>query len=269
MKAVMKKMLPPRWWWFLRGLFGWRWFEGSFRTWAEAQVAASGYDDESIVQRVLAATKEVRDGHAAFERDGVTFATYVAEPGLLRAFERLAGEAGAMGNVLDFGGALGTTYWRHRSRWKALGLEKWDVVEQPVFVRAAKEVSTDELHFFQDIEAAERERRHRVLLSSGALQYLPDPPGMLQQWMATGFDWILLNNLPLKSSGPDRIALQRVPPEIYAASYPVWFFNRGKFMALLDGCYDVVSEFASEAEWQVGLQRFASTGLLLKRRTRG
>jgi hypothetical protein len=267
MKAVVKKIVPAWLWWFFRGLWGWRWFEGNFRTWAEAQAASSGYDDDSIVRRVLAATMDVREGRAAFERDGVTFATYVAEPGLLGAFGRIAQEAGSIGSVLDFGGALGTTYWRHRSRWKKFGLERWDVVEQPVFVRAAKEVATDELAFFAEIEAAERERHHRVLLSSGSLQYLPDPTARLRQWMAGGFDWIVLNNLPLKHRGPDRIALQRVPPEIYAASYPVWFFNREKFLRQFGGRYEVVMEFSSEAEWQVGLRRFASTGLLLKKRT--
>ena len=268
MKAFLKRFMPKRVWWFFRGLFGWRWFDGNFSSWQEAEAASSGYDDELIAQRVLKATTEVREGRAAFERDGITFATYVPEPGLTAAFEFIATEAGQIGSVLDFGGALGTTYWRHRSQWVKLGLERWDVVEQPVFLRVAETGWDERLSFFPSVEAAEQVRRHTVLLASGSVQYLPCPRESLVEWMSCGFDWIVLNNLPLHRSGPDRIALQCVPPEIYPASYPVRFFNRAGFLDLFAGRYEMVAEFASEAEWQVGYQRYASTGLLLKRKAR-
>lgn len=266
LKETLKAVTPRPLWWAMRGVVGWRWFEGDYATWSEAQAAGSGYDDGAIVERVRAATEAVRDGRAAFERDGVVFTEPVAEENLMAAFRKIAEQLGGVRNVLDFGGALGTTYWRHRGELARHGLERWDVVEQPVFVRAGHQFEQGPLRFFESVEAAETAARHDVLLASTSLQYLAQPDAALNDWMACGFAWMLFNNLPLHRSRPDRIALQRVPAEIYTASYPVWFFNREKFLARFVGRYEVVQEFPSEAEWQVGLRRYASTGLLLKRK---
>ncbi len=248
-----------------RTWFGWRWFEGDYPTWAAARAASGGYDDAAIVARVAAATRAVQDGAAAYERDGVTFAEPAPEPGLLEAL-RLAAGGGPL-RVLDFGGALGTTYWRHRRELAAFPGLAWDVVEQPAFVAAGPEFAAGTpLRFFPSVAAAEAAGPHDVVLASTALQYLPDPAAELAAWQAHGFPWILLNNLPLHERAPDRIAVQRVPPEIYSASYPVWFFNREKFLARFEGRYELVHEFAAEAVWPVDRRRYASTGLLWRRK---
>jgi putative methyltransferase (TIGR04325 family) len=266
LKQVLKAVTPRPIWWAIRGVAGWRWFEGDYATWHEAEAAGSGYAGDAIVERARVATQMVRDGRAAFERDGVVFTEPVAENGLMAAFRRIADDSGGVRRVLDFGGALGTTYWRHRGELARHGLEKWDVVEQVVFVSTGRQFEQGPLRFFESVVAAETAARHDVLLASTSLQYLAQPDAALNDWMGRGFEWMLFNNLPLHRGRPDRIALQRVPPEIYAASYPVWFFNREKLLARFTGRYDIVQEFPSEAEWQVGLRRYASTGLLLKRK---
>ena len=251
-----------------RGLVGWRWFDGDYASWAEARAASGGYDDAMIVARVAEATRAVRSGEAAFERDGVKFPEPIPEIGLMHAFDLVATAAkGARWNVLDFGGALGSTYWRHHAELSALGAGAWDIVEQPGFVRVGQtEFSATPLRFFSEVRAAQVTRTHDLLIASTVLQYLEDPVAVLGEWMNENFSWILLNNLPLHARKPDRIAVQNVPPEIYPASYPVWFFNREQFMARFNGRYEVASEYASEAVWQVGLRRLASTGLLLRRK---
>ncbi len=249
----------------LRAAFGWRWFVGDYPDWAAAEAASGGYDREEIVARVLAATRRVRAGEAAFERDGVCFAEPVPEPGLRAALQAVAA-AGPL-RVLDFGGALGTTYWRHRAALAGVDGLRWDVVEQGRWIAHGPEVAAGTpLRFFATVAEAEAVCAHDVLLASTVVQYLPDPGAAIGDWMARGFPWLLFNNLPLHRGRRDRIAVQRVPPSIYPASYPVWFFNRERFLERFAGRYDVVSEFASEAVWPVGWGRYPSTGLLLRRR---
>ena len=254
-----------------RGFHAWRgrgWFRGNYKTWAEALRRAGGYDDERIVATVLESTLAVRDGRAAFERDGVTFPEPLAEPGLEAALEVIARATGGRLRVLDFGGALGSTYWRHRAWLGTLSEVRWDVVEQPRFVAAGREhLRGAAVRFFESVELAGGAASHDVLLASTTLQYLEDPLAALRSWRTQKFRWLLFNNLPLHRGAPDRIAVQNVPPEIYPASYPVWFFNRERFLVELAGDYRVVSEFASEAVWPVGWRRYPSTGLLLERRT--
>jgi hypothetical protein len=79
---------------------------------------------------------------------------------------------------------------------------------------------------------------------------------------------VLLNNVPLQEKAPDRLRVQHVPPAIYAASYPVWFFNRDAFLGRLRASYEIEQEFAAEAQWPVDGKLFQSTGLLLRRRAR-
>ena len=266
-KAAAKAAVPPGVRTLLRAWLGWRWFEGNYATWAAAKAASGGYDDARIVERVAAATQSVRDGRAAYERDGVSFADPLPEQALMEALGLVAGANGGLLRVLDFGGALGTTYWRHRRELAALGEVGWNIVEQPRFAaRGPALADGTPLRFFPSVAEAAVAGAHDVLLASTTVQYLADPAAVITSWMDRGFPWLLFNNLPLHRDAPDRIAVQHVPPDIYPASYPVWFFNRERFLARFDGRYEVVREFASEAVWPVGWRTYPSTGLLLRRR---
>jgi putative methyltransferase (TIGR04325 family) len=245
----------------------WVWFRGDYDSWPAAVAASGGYGAEAIVERVLAATLEVQAGRAAFERDSVLFFEPEPETPLAEALEEVRRRIGRRLRVLDFGGSLGTTYWRLRHHVAVDAVESWNVVEQPNFVAAGRRhLHEPRLGFFDTIAEAERAFAHDVLLCSGTLQYLAAPREMLQTWAALRMPYVLLNNLPLHSSGPTRLRVQHVPPSIYRASYPVWFFNRAEFLGWLATSFEIVHEFASEAVWPVDGAMYPSTGLLLRRR---
>lgn len=266
-KRIAKRLVPARLRKLGRRWFGWRWFEGNFANWQTARALCDGYDDAAIVERVVGATRQVRAGLAAFERDGLLFSTPSPEPGLIAAFRTVASRTDHALRVLDFGGSLGTTYWRHHATWKDLGIARWDVVEQQKFVAAGRAEAEDgTLHFFESVAAANKASGHDVILASGCLQYLENPRATVGAWIQEGWTWILLNNLPLHDARADRLAIQRVPPDLYRASYPVWFFNRDGFLKLFGDAYEVAAEFSSEAVWPVGWKEYRSTGLLLRKR---
>lgn len=244
-------------------------FSGRFSDWGAARATCTGYDSDVILARVLASTLAVVEGKAAYERDGVLFHDPSYEPGLLAALLSVAGHHGGRLRVIDFGGALGTTYWRHRRAFDHLEEVVWDVVEQPAFVAAGRaHLGATPLRFFASVEDAQAFRGHEVLLVSTALQYLEAPGAWIDRWLAQGWPTIIFNNLPLIDGAPDRIAVQKVPKSIYPASYPVWFLNRQAFLGRFEADYGLEAEFASEAVWQVGWDDLASTGLIFNRRTR-
>ncbi len=267
--AIVRPLVPAAWQSRLRARWGWQWFRGDYATWADARAASQGYADHAILDRVLAATHAVRAGRAAFERDGVLFAQPESDAPLLRALEDVRRATGGRLRVLDFGGSLGSTYWRHRRELPTGDDLAWDVVEQPNFVAAGREyLAGERVRFFPDVASAEAAGPHDVLLCSCVLQYLEEPGRALAAWRELRIPYLLLNNLPLHEARPDRLRVQHVPPSIYRASYPVWFFNRATFRARLAADYDVVSEFASEAVWPVDGKMYPSTGLLLRRKER-
>ena len=264
LKSVVPEWLQTR----RRCFFGWKWFRGDYRDWAAARIASVGYDDKAIAQKVLAATLEVLAGRAAFERDSVIFQSLETDGPLLELLQRIARDGSGRLRVLDFGGSLGSNYWRHRVFLPQGEALRWDVVEQSTFVEAGRShlVGTP-LKFYHDVIAAQAQGSHDVLLCSCVLQYLEAPFDILEEWSKLEIPYLLLNNLPLHSKGPDRLRVQHVPPSIYSASYPVWFFNREAFLKRVAVHYEIVKEFDAEAKWPLRWGMFQSTGLLLKRRT--
>ena len=139
----------------MRARFGWKWFIGDYPSWAAARSACSGYDDAGILVRILAATKAVRAGQSAYDRDGVLFPVSKSENGLIAALRTVAGARGGRLRVLDFGGSLGTTYWRHRAELANLRELSWDIVEQRSFVTVGRANFDDTLlRFFETVDAA-------------------------------------------------------------------------------------------------------------------
>ncbi len=251
----------------LRRRLAWKVFRGDYPTWAAARGASGGYDDGAILERVLQATQAVRQGSAAFERDGVLFAEPEPDVPLMQALDEVRRAVGGGLRVLDFGGSLGSTYWRLRGQIPARAGLTWDIVEQPAFVEAGRRCLRGEpLRFFHDVREAEAAGPHDVVLCSCVIQYLEDPWQVLAEWRELRVPFLLFNNLPLHVSGPDRLRVQHVPPSIYPGSYPVRFFNRAGFLARLEPDYEICREFASEAEWPVETGLYPSTGLLLRRK---
>jgi putative methyltransferase (TIGR04325 family) len=267
LRRMVKLLVPGLIRWRLSRVWGWRWFRNHRGTWAEARATASGYDSDAIVARVLTATLAVKAGGASFERDGVCFAEPDADAPLLGALRRVASACGGRLRVLDFGGALGSVYWRHRAELAAVRGLGWDIVEQPGFVEAGRRHFADmPLRFFATVDEAEAAGGHDVLLCSTALQYLEHPHATVEDWVERGWRFLLYNNLPLHRGRPDRLAVQHVPPDIYPASYPVWFFNRERMLAHFASRYNLLAEYASEAVWPVGWSDYPSTGMLFERK---
>lgn len=244
-KTLIRDCLPPlatRWMQQLRG--GGIRFEGDFPNWIKASQHATGYDTDVILAKVLEATLKVKRGEAAYERDSVVFDQIEYDwqvlAGLLWAAARNQGRL----NVLDFGGALGSTYWQHRRFLEGLADVRWNVVEQAHYVeRGNAEIAEEPLRFYPDIAACLAEQAPNVVLLSSVLQYLPDPLGVLDELSRVGATVILIDRTPFASCPENRLLVQHVPASIYPASYPMWVFSEARFMEALSARWRLVSHF--------------------------
>jgi putative methyltransferase (TIGR04325 family) len=249
LRSVARALTPPLIVDAARRLVG-RWrqdrirFEGDYASWAEASAAADGYDAPVILEQTIQATRKVRRGDAAFQRDGVVFQeieyNYPLAFSLLRAalrHRRL--------HVVDFGGALGCTYDQHRRLLGTSVPVRWAVVEQPSHVAAGRrEFAGDELTFHETIEEAHAGIDGDVLLLSGVLQCLPDPPGFVRAIADLGFGSVILDRTPFSADERARLTVQRVPAWIHAASYPAWFLAQD-VLEPLAGAYETVASWAA------------------------
>jgi len=217
-------------------------FIGNYGSWSEALSASGNYNDPRICNRVISAAKKVRDGKAAFERDGVAFPELDYNFPLAFSLCRAAMRDGRI-DVVDFGGSLGSSYFQTRPLLE--GAIRWAVVEQPNFVEAGRqEFTTAELTFHNTIQEARAQVGNQVLLLSGVLQYLSDPATFLGQVVSHAFRSMIIDRMPFMVDGHARLTVQHVPQQIYPASYPAWFFGRSLLQSLSPK-YKLVASWAA------------------------
>lgn len=243
---AMKAVTPPIVWNAMRKLYLWKQggdmrFEGDYQCWADAAAAARGYDAEEILKRVVEAARKVRNGEAAFERDGVAFDEMQVNFPVTWALTRALARHGRM-HVLDFGGSLGSTYRQCRAMFPREARVRWAVVEQRAYVEAgAMEFATGELTFHPAIEAAREQTDFDVLLLSGTLQYLPNPLEFLEEILAGNWQTIILDRTPFMHDDSMRLTVQHVPASIGSASYPAWFLSETQVLGRIEQDYALVS----------------------------
>jgi putative methyltransferase (TIGR04325 family) len=187
---------------------------------------------------------KVRQGEAIAERDSVLFETPQYPFPLIATLLRAAQESQGNLSVLDYGGALGSSYYQCRDFLHGLKTLRWCIVEQPKFVACGqREFQNDTLYFYESVEASIAEAHPQVVLLSGVLQYLAKPVQLLNQLVAIGAAFIVIDRTPIVVCGQQVISVQHVPETINGSSYPVWLFNEEHLKSPFRGKYDELAVF--------------------------
>lgn len=215
--------------------------------WEAAQSRSTGYDAGDILQRVVAAAREVAAGRAAFERDSVTFSEWQAPFQLLAPLLRHALRHGGHLDVIDFGGSLGSTYRQCLPFLPALAGLRWQVVEQPHFVEAGQEFADDVLSFHLTTTGLPAPRAPRLLLASSTVQYLPEPHRLWSdaENADLGVDTVVIDRTPVWAGAEDIACVQHAPRHIYPASYPCWILSEPRLVERMSAAWRLVAQFDS------------------------
>jgi putative methyltransferase (TIGR04325 family) len=253
MKQEVKRLLsdwtPPMLLRILKARKGIRW-SGDYGSWTEALAASKGYHEPSILCKVKEAVLKVSSGNAAYERDSVLFFEKNYRWPLLAILLKVAAHNGNRLRVLDVGGSLGSSYFQHRDFLNHISEIRWNIIEQANFVSCGKtHLETEELRFFESLEACLTHHPAEVALMSSVLPYVEDPFGLLKNVFSYQIPKLIIDRTPFLLEGTrDRLTVQKIPADIYPASYPAWFFNKEKFFRLVEQKYRVAAIFDSEDE---------------------
>jgi putative methyltransferase (TIGR04325 family) len=221
--------------------YGW---SGDYPDWESAKKETSGYDMENILEKVSAALLLVKKGNAAYERDSVLYNKVEYSFPLLASLMHIAAKNEGRLNVIDFGGSLGSTYFQNKIFLDELKELHWNIVEQPNYVARGKQLfENDILKFYNSIEECLKIKSPDVIIFSSVLQYLEKPHDFIDHILSLKIPNILIDLTGFVRGNRDRLTIQRVPPEIYEASYPCWFFNKEKFLAHFTAQYDLLTDF--------------------------
>ena len=243
-------------------------FTGDYATFAQARADAAGYDAPNILERTREAVLLVKNGRHRWERDAMISDSEEMHWSLLASLLHIAAASGKRAlRVLDFGGSLGSTYyWCRPFLMPAISL-RWTVVEQPGHVAVGRaDFQSDELHFALNVTEALAEKSADVFLISGVLHFLEDPEAFLEQLRAHRFPYLILDRTPLWSKAHNRLTVQHVPPEIYAATYPAWFLSQARIIGLLERDYELISRAPDTETWELDGEPVPNSLWFFKRR---
>lgn len=221
-----------------------RW-QGDYNSWEEALAACGneGYAEDNILERTLQSTLKVKNGEAVFERDSVLFDRIEYSFPLLACLLKIAAAQDNTLSVVDYGGALGSHYFQNRTFLQPVTIRQWVVVEQEKHVKAGNRfISEGPLRFEQRLEDISGAN---VLLSSCMLPYVERPYEYACKFADSGIEYILLDRIPISAENRDRLTVEIVPPQIYAARYPSWFLCESKLLAVFQEKYELVVDFVS------------------------
>jgi len=236
-------------------------FSGCYGSWPAAMAKSDGYAAQIILQRAEEAAKKVLNGQAAYERDTVCFAENTIDVGFWCAW-LWSGKGG----IVDVGGALGSSFFRHQKILMSNGLPFYHVVEQPDFVAAGRRLNVEKLSFFDNFPAAVSRVKPSLAVLASVLGYLERPEELLRQLTAAQIEFVFIDRTLF---GQSRIAVEYTPPQLGGASYPVRVFDRNELLTKYFSEYELLWEF-SALEGQVKLTKPSATaescGMLLKRR---
>lgn len=243
-------------------------FTGNYLTWEDASVICSGYDSDIIINKVKESLELVRDGKAVYERDSVIFDKIeYSQPLLIGLLFASALTEGKL-KILDFGGSLGSTYYQNRKFLSNLQLVEWSIVEQEKMVSIGKsEFENKELRFFHTIDEAVKARKPETILLSSVLPYIKNPYDVLALIKSFNFETIIVDRTPFFIKDlPDRITIETVPPEVYTAKYPAWFFNYNTFLSFLSDQYELVETFESNDKYSLVDAEIIYRAIIFKRK---
>jgi len=239
-------------------------FKKTNLSWDDAfKETSKGYTAENILIKCRDALLKVKDGEYPYERDSVLFKEIEIFYPLLASLLYVSIKNNLCLNIIDFGGSLGSTYYQSKYLLKQAEISfNWNVIEQDNFVKCGKEYFEDnELKFFNNIdEILNFKEKISVCLLSSVLPYLKEPYIVLDTIKCSNIDYVIIDRtFFLEDMLDDILTIQKVPPEIYDASYPAWFLSLNKFLSYIKEYYDVI--FKWEALDRHQLENYKTIGL--------
>lgn len=230
-----------------------------YQSWHEALQKCSGYDSQIIIDKVYQAAFKVKSGQAVYERDSVIFEKIQYSWPILSALLWVAAQNDGCLNIIDYGGALGTSYYQNKKFLDNLKKVRWNIVEQGHFVELGKkEFENESLKFYFDLDSCVRENQVDAVLFSGVLQYLENPFAVLQKVRDSFIKFVLVDRTSFHNGGQDKIIIQKVPGAIYKVSFPCWVFSENKFLSFFekDTIFESFESFKEELNFNVSFKGY-------------
>ncbi len=215
-------------------------YMGDYKSWKDAAEECAGYDDSTILNKVIDSIEKVRCGEAVWERDSYLFykEKYVYQ--ICAAVLRCAvANRGERVKLLDIGGSLGSTWFQNRKYLADLEHLEYIVAEQDHFAEYGhKNLEDNTLKFIKSTDKWETMERFDIILMSASLQYISQYEEIISRVKKAEPRYVILDRILV--SDRKRICVETVPKEIYLSSYPLVIFDMNEMKDTFGEHYKVI-----------------------------
>lgn len=220
----------------------------TYPSWKEAQKASTGYDEDNFIEKLRNSAKLVFDEKEIYERDTVIFNKIQYSWPLLASLIFASSKCKTL-KIIDFGGALGTSYHQNKRFLSKIHKDfKWRIVEQSKLVNIGKQEFTDKfVSFYNTIEEASEDQVN-VVFFGGSICYLENPYNYLEAAIKTKAPYIIIDRTPIIRDLDDTFAVQHVHSSMYEASYPIRNFSYANFVKPFEKEYILIEEWTCDLQ---------------------
>jgi putative methyltransferase (TIGR04325 family) len=257
---VINGMLPPAVKTLIRGTLSR--FIGfvEVSSWAKAQHAVAGYESEIAIESII---DSIQQSHAAASGSKSLTSRDLQIISSFAIAISAAVVQSANVRVIDVGGAGGDYFFMFANAMPAVTFD-WVVVETPALATAITKTNLGEgrnIRWVSSLDEAGKD--FDVALLSSVLQYVDDPYGLLNE-VTNRCKVMVINRIPLTSSGTDQATVQHVRTHGRRGAYPAWFFSNNVFLNEIDKSGDIVSRWAVPEDSHVlKFQQIESQGMVV------
>jgi putative methyltransferase (TIGR04325 family) len=206
LSAIAKEIIPPILYRTIRGKAAHSLPE--FSSWTEAKKACTedGYEHNKLTKLIFDKTIVYRDklssGIITINSSEIQTLTAL---GIVISQNQVPGKI----TVIDYGGACGAHYFLAKHIFRDTEFD-WRVIETPGMANVARDIETNELHFFDNIEhAIMNVNSIHLIHSSGTLQCMPEPYKALERFIDVKPNFMLLSRLGVTSESSEIITIHR------------------------------------------------------------
>lgn len=219
---------------FLRRIFHFfKYYSGPYKTWKIAQRKSTGYNHKFIIGKVRKAALRAKNSKTQFEIDSIIFKKPYRDIHFKNILLNLAKKKNSI-KILDFGGSLGSTYYRYKDIFSSQKKIKWFIIEQKAFVKIGKKEFQDKkLNFYYSLEEFIKKNKKQkidIFLLSSSLQYIRDYKKIINRAKGLKPDYLIILKTPMNKIENDAIYVEKVPKKIYGSSYPSWVFSKKRLI---------------------------------------
>jgi putative methyltransferase (TIGR04325 family) len=218
-------------------------FEYGHSSWDSAESASVGYADALIIEKVNIETLKMLKEDRGWVRDGVYFDDIQFGYEVLSSLALISRDRDSL-KVVDFGGALGSSYFQNKDILNRFGVElEWRIIEQEQYVRFGEETlkHIKNLSFFTELQEA-LGKSCDVIIFSSVLCYLENPYDVIRQAISSKNRprFVIIDRTPMSYSGSDLFAVQKVGSSIHTASLPIRILSIHNILNTFGSDYEMV-----------------------------